>query len=144
MIDKDSFIKLAKAYQKQEAYTSALLGNIKETAKKHGQITDFLGLPFDYDNLSQVVLDILGDDFSYYHYDCAGDFRAFNKNTIFADGSHPKVKNLSDLYDFSLEYGCWSLDAMVAKAKQDTKSYTDEEIKKIRKKVQKVMKEGGK
>lgn len=105
MISKSSFIKLAKAYRKQEAYTTELLDKIEATAKKYGQATDFVGLPFDNDNLTDAVLDILGDDFSYFNYDCRGDFNAFNKKITMSDGSHPMVECLGDLYDFSVREG---------------------------------------
>lgn len=105
MISKSDFIKLAEAYRRQEAYTTELLDKIEATAKKYGQATDFVGLPFDNDNLTDAVLDILGDDFSYFNYDCGGDFNAFNKRITMPDGSHPMVECLGDLYDFSVREG---------------------------------------
>ena len=105
MITKEQFKKLAKAYIKQEKYEDEITNAIYQVAKENEQETDFLGLPCRSGYLLEAILDILGDDFCYYHYDCENSFTKFSKNITYKDGSHPNVKTLDDLYDFAVEEG---------------------------------------
>ena len=105
MIRKEDFIKLAKGFIQQDRYEDELRDIIHATAKKYKQELDFLGLPLATGVIMSPVLDILGDDFSYYWYDCGGDFDKFNSNITLEDGSHPEVHSLSDLYGFAKEQG---------------------------------------
>lgn len=100
---KEVFVILAKAYKKDMDYLNELDNLIREKATQYGIETDFLGLPYFGGHMSNEILELLGDDFSYWYYDCESDFNKFNKNIKFPDGSHPKVYSLEDLFDFSKE-----------------------------------------
>ena len=104
-MNKETFVKLAEGYIRQENYEDEFRDLVYSTADKHGQEKDFLGLPLGTSRIMNPVLDILGDDFSYFHYDCRGSFEKFNNNIKLADGSHPNVHSLEDLYDFAKEQG---------------------------------------
>ena len=104
-MNKETFVKLAEGYIKQEKYEDEFRDTIKALAGKHKQEVDFLGLPLGTNAIMSPVLDALGDDFSYFHYDCKDDFNKFNKNIVFKDGSHPNVRSLSGLYKFAKEQG---------------------------------------
>lgn len=103
-LSKEAFIKLAEAYSNQEKYENELNSSLKSITKKYDVYLDFVCLPIDSGLIMNVVLDLLGDDFSYYFYDCNKDFDRFNKNTTLADGSHPNVKDFGELWEFSQKY----------------------------------------
>lgn len=105
MITKEQFVKLAEAIVDHQDYELDLSKSIFETAKKHGQPTDFLGLPMMCERLENAVLSMLGEDFDYWLFECERNFKKFSNNITFKDGSHPRVKNLGDLYDFAVEQG---------------------------------------
>lgn len=104
-MNKENFVKLAKGYIRQEKYEDEFRDLVLSTAGKYDQEKDFLGLPLGTGAIMNPVLDILGDDFSYFHYDCGDDFEKFSNNIKLADGSHPDVHSLEDLYDFAKEQG---------------------------------------
>ena len=105
MITKKQFVKLAEALISQVEYEEELSDTVHAVAKKYRRGTDFLGLPSDSEVLMGAVLNILGDDFSYYHFDCNKSFEQFNEKITMADGSHPDVHSLEDLYDFAVKEG---------------------------------------
>ena len=104
-MDKETFVKLAEGYILQEKYEDEFSNTIKELAKLHKQDTDFLGLPIGTNAIMSPVLELLGEDFAYFHYDCGDDFNKFNKGMTLSDGSHPRVRTLAGLYKFSKEQG---------------------------------------
>ena len=104
-LNKEAFIKLAEAYSKQENYEKELSNNLEAINEKYKVYMGFIGLSSSSDLIMDVVLDLLGEDFSYYFYDCDESFDKFNKNTTLADGTHPNVKDFGDLWEFSQEYG---------------------------------------
>lgn len=104
-LNKEAFIKLAEAYSKQENYEKELSNNLEAVAEKYKVYMGFVGFPSASDLIMDVVLDLLGEDFSYYFYDCGEDFGKFNKNTTLADGTHPNVKDFGELWEFSQKYG---------------------------------------
>ena len=105
MISKEQFIKLAAAFITQQAYEREILKTIRKTATKYHQEMESIGLPLGTDLLTSAVEDILGEDFLYWYYDCAGDFNAFNEKTTHEDGSHPHVTTVEELYDYSKKEG---------------------------------------
>lgn len=105
MITKTQFVKLAEAFMAQVDYEEEVRKMILETAKKHRRDADFLGLTCDSSWLLDALLDVLGDDFCYYYYDCSKSFEQFNKKITMVDGSHPDVHSLEDLYDFAVKEG---------------------------------------
>lgn len=104
-LSKEAFIKLAEAYSKQEKYENELNNSLKSITKKYEIYIDFVGLPISSDLIMDVVLDLLGYDFSYYFYNCGESFDIFNKNTTLADETHPNVKDFGGLWEFSRKYG---------------------------------------
>ena len=102
-LSKEAFIKLAEAYSRQENYEDELSNNLKVVTEKYKIYMGFIGIPNSSELIMDVVLDLLGDDFSYYFYDCNKDFDKFNKNTTLADGTHPNVKDFGELWEFSQE-----------------------------------------
>lgn len=104
-LNKEAFIKLAEAYSKQENYEKELSNNLETINEKYKVYMGFVGFPSASDLIMDVVLDLLGEDFSYYFYDCGEDFDKFNKNTTLADGTHPNVKDFGELWEFSQKYG---------------------------------------
>lgn len=104
-MNKEIFVKLAEGYIRQEHYEDEFRDMVNDLAGKHKQDIDFLGLPFGTNAIMSPVLDVLGDDFSYFHYDCKDNFEKFNDNIKLADDSHPNVHSLEDLYDFAKEQG---------------------------------------
>lgn len=105
MLCKKEFVALAEGYIKQEKYEDEFGNAVRNLAVEHKQETDFLGIPFGTNAIMSPVLDVLGEDFSYYHYDCGDNFNKFNKNIKLADGSHPNVRSLGGLYEFAKEQG---------------------------------------
>lgn len=104
-LSKEAFIKLAEAYSKQENYEKELSNNLETINEKYKVYMGFVGFPSASDLIMDVVLDLLGEDFSYYFYDCNESFDKFNKNTTLADGTHPNVNNFGELWEFSQKYG---------------------------------------
>ena len=104
-MDKETFVKLAEGYILQEKYEDEFSNTIKELAKEHKQDIDFLGLPIGTNAIMSPVLEILGEDFAYFHSDCGDDFNKFNKGITLADGSHPRIRSLVGLYKFAKEQG---------------------------------------
>lgn len=100
-MNKETFVALASAYIAQEEYEDDFRNTIGALARKHEQEQDFLGLPFGTNAIMNPVLEALGDDFSYFHYDCSDDFDRFNRNVTLADGGHPNVHSLEDLFEFA-------------------------------------------
>ena len=103
-LSKEAFIKLAEAYSKQENYEKDLRSHLTLITKRYEICMGFIDLPNTSELIMDVVLDLLGDDFSYYFYDCNEDFNKFNKNTILGDETHPNVKDFGGLWEFSQEY----------------------------------------
>lgn len=100
-LNKEAFIKLAEAYSKQENYEKELSNNLETINEKYKVYMGFVGFPSASDLIMDVVLDLLGEDFSYYFYDCNESFDKFNKNTTLAGGTHPTVKDFGELWEFS-------------------------------------------
>lgn len=104
-LSREAFIKLAEAYSKQENYEKELSNNLEAINEKYKVYMGFIGLSSSSELIMDVVLDLLGEDFSYYFYDCNESFDKFNKNTTLADGTHPTVKDFGELWEFSQKYG---------------------------------------
>ena len=104
-LSKEAFIKLAEAYSKQEKYEKELSNNLETINEKYKVYMGFIGFSNSSDLIMDVVLDLLGEDFSYYFYDYDESFNKFNKNTTLADGTHPNIKDFGDLWEFSQKYG---------------------------------------
>ena len=100
-LNKEAFIKLAEAYSKQENYEKELSNNLETINEKYKVYMGFIGLSNSSGLIMDVVLDLLGEDFSYYFYDCNESFDKFNKNTTITDGTHPTVKDFCELWEFS-------------------------------------------
>ena len=100
-LNKEAFIKLAEAYSKQEKYEKELSNNLEAINEKYKVYMGFIGFPRASDLIMDVVLNLLGDDFSYYFYDCKENFDKFNKNTLLEGGKHPNVKDFGELWEFS-------------------------------------------
>ena len=99
-LDKETYIKLAEAYCKQEAYEEEAKKGILEVAEKHNVYLGFICLPTNSDLIMGVVYEILGDNFSYYFYECDKSFEKFNKGVTLKDGSHPNVQSFGDMWEF--------------------------------------------
>lgn len=100
LVNKEVFIKLAQAYINQDAYEDDVYEAVVDAAKRHNVTHDFLGNMLNTDVIMGAVLDVLGDDFSYFYFECDADFEKFSEN-VDEDGIHPEVRDLSDLYDFA-------------------------------------------
>nr|DAK63420.1 MAG TPA: hypothetical protein [Caudoviricetes sp.] len=107
-LGKEAFIKLAEAYSKQEKYENELKSSVHSLAEKYKIYAGFIGLTNTSDLIMDVALDLLGDDFSYYFYDCRESFDKFNKNTTLADETHPNVKDFGELWEYSQGYRDYS------------------------------------
>lgn len=100
---KEIFLFLAKAYMKDVKYRDALYSQVREIAKEHDEDIDFLGLPYEGNNISNAIVTVLDgkyEDFSYFVFDCDGDFEKYNQGVTLKDETHPNVHSLEDLYDF--------------------------------------------
>lgn len=104
-VDEATFVALAEAFIKDYSYLDELDNAQRELADKFGIEKDFLGLPYFGGNLFTAVSNLLGDDFSYWYYDCEQSFEKFNDGVTLKDGTHPDVHSLSDLWDFSKKLG---------------------------------------
>lgn len=98
---KVEWLKLAKAYITESGYWHELYELKIKTAEKHGLGIDFVGNDYFDGPLTAAIEDLLGDDFCYWCYDCDQSFEAFNKRVTLADGSHPNVQSLEELYEFA-------------------------------------------
>lgn len=105
-LSKEAFIKLAEAYSKQEKYEEELSNNLETVTEKYKVYMGFIGLSSSSELIMDVVLDILGEDFSYYFYDCNEDFNKFNKNTILGgvDVNNFMPVTLKELQDKSRDF----------------------------------------
>lgn len=99
-MEKRVWLKLAKAYVEDDLYYEELNDAIRAAADRHGICRDFIGLLFDGGNLADVTLEVLGNEFSYWFYECGKSFDKYNENTE-VDGVHPNAKSLEDLYDLT-------------------------------------------
>ena len=104
-LSKEAFIKLAEAYSKQENYEKELSNNLEAVTEKYKVHMGFIGLSTSSELIMDVVLDLLGDDFIYYFYDCDESFDKFNKNILLEGGKHPNVNNFGELWEFNKKYG---------------------------------------
>ena len=104
-LSKEAFIKLAAAFSNQENYEKELSNDLETINEKYKVYMGFVGFPSASDLIMNVVLDLLGEDFSYYFYDCREDFNKFNKNTLLEGGKHPNVNDFGELWEFSQKYG---------------------------------------
>nr|DAX33173.1 MAG TPA: hypothetical protein [Caudoviricetes sp.] len=104
-LSKEAFIKLAEAYSKQENYEKELSNNLEAVTEKYKVHMGFIGFPGSSELIMDVVLDLLGDDFIYYFYDCDASFDKFNKNILLEGGKHPNVNDFGELWEFSQKYG---------------------------------------
>lgn len=104
-LSKEAFIKLAAAFSNQENYEKELSNNLETINEKYKVYMGFVGFPSASDLIMDVVLNLLGEDFSYYFYDCNESFDKFNKNTLLEGGKHPNVNNFGELWEFSQKYG---------------------------------------
>ena len=104
-LNKEAFIKLAEAYSRQENYEKELSNNLETINEKYKVYMGFVGFPSASDLIMDVVLNLLGEDFSYYFYDCNQSLDMFNRNTTLADETHPNVKDFGGLWEFSRKYG---------------------------------------
>lgn len=104
-LSKEAFIKLAEAYSRQENYEKELSNNLETINEKYKVCMGFIGLSNSSELIMDVVLDLLGDDFIYYFYDCDESFAKFNKNILLEGGKHPNVNNFGELWEFNKKYG---------------------------------------
>ena len=104
-LSKEAFIKLAEAFSKQENYEKDLRSHLNLITKRYEICMGFIDLPNTSELIMDVLLDLLGEDFSYYFYEYDASFTKFNKNTTLADGTHPNVKDFGELWEFSQKYG---------------------------------------
>lgn len=104
-MDKKTFVKLAQFYIRTHAYLDEVESHYVRVAKKYKYDTDFIGSPYSHSMLEDI-LELLGNNFSYFYFDCKCKFKNFNKNIEHEDGSHPNVKSLEQLYDYDQEYPC--------------------------------------
>lgn len=98
---KREWLKLAKAIVDEKAWFEELFDAKIKIAKKHGGDTDFIGNDMFAGPVYLAVEPLLGDDFSYWLYDCGGSFATFRHNVTLKDGASPKVHSLADLYEFA-------------------------------------------
>ena len=98
-LNKDQWVKLAKAVWQDNRALNELSDAKQEINKKYGLETDFVGDDFGYLHTLSVVVEILGEEFDYFLYECDGNFQTFNERvTYIADNSHPDVHSIEDLY----------------------------------------------
>ena len=100
-IDKETYIKLGEAYASHSKYLQESYNAIRDVAKKFQVTTDFLGFPVEDALLMNAVLDIMGEEYAYWLYDCEGSFKSYNAKVTFY-GKHPNARNLGDLYDLEM------------------------------------------
>mgnify|MGYP003308376654 CR=1 FL=1 len=100
---KADWLKLADAYIAEAGYWHELHKAKIRIAEAHSIDTDFIGTDYFSGPMLSAVENLLGDDFCYWCYDCDQSFEAFNKRVTFADGSHPNVRSLEELYEFAQE-----------------------------------------
>lgn len=98
-LDKETYIKLAKAYSKQEIYEDKVTESVKAMADEQGIHLDFIGLPVSTSLIMDAVSDILGEEFAFFFYDCDRSFEKYNSKITLDDGSHPDVKDFGDLWE---------------------------------------------
>lgn len=97
---KEKWVEIADAYAKEARYWQELYDKKIELADKYFISRDFLGNDYFDGPLVRAVEKMLGEDYSYWLFDCGTDFEKFNENVSLEDGSHPDVHSLEGLYDF--------------------------------------------
>lgn len=100
---KTDWLKLAKAYIAESGYWHELYEAKIRIAKAHSIDTDFIGNDYFSGPMVSAVEGLLGEDFCYWCYDCNKNFEAFNKRVTLADGTHPNVHSLEELYELAQE-----------------------------------------
>jgi hypothetical protein len=99
-LSKEDFIKLAEAYSEQERYEEEVKDSLYYATRKYNVCIGSMDFPISSDLIMKAVLELLGEDFSYYFYDCNEDFNEFNKNVLLESGTHPNVKDLGGLWEY--------------------------------------------
>lgn len=105
LLDKETYIKLAKAYSNQEIYEDKVRESIKAIAGEQGAYVGLIGLPVSTSLIMDAVLDVLGEEFSFFFYDCDRNLKEYNSIMTLDDGSHPDVKDFGDLWE--IEQATW-------------------------------------
>lgn len=103
-LDKETFTKLATAYSMQRNIYDDVENSINSALKKHCvealpmyMLADLNGAIMD------EVLNVLGDEFAYWMYECDQDFDKYCQNIERKDGSHPDVHNFEEMWEFDHE-----------------------------------------
>lgn len=99
-LDKETYIKLAEAYCKQEAYECKVRESVKNIADEHDVYTGFIGFTISTQLIMSTILKLLGDEFDFFFYECDRSFDKYNSSITHKDGSHPDVKDFGDLWEF--------------------------------------------
>lgn len=98
-LSKEQWVSLAKAVWQDNRVLDEISEAKRRINKKYGLDTDFVGEDYGYLHTLTVAVEILGEEFDYFLYECDGDFKTFNERvTYIADGSHPDVHSMEDLY----------------------------------------------
>lgn len=100
---KKDWLKLAEAYIAEAGYWHELYETKIRIAEAHSIDTDFIGNDYFSGPMVSAVEGLLGEDFCYWCYDCDKSFEAFNKRVTLADGTHPNVHSLEELYELAQE-----------------------------------------
>lgn len=99
-LNKEQWVALAKAVWQDDCLLDELSEAKREINKKYGLDTDFVGDDFGYLRTLTTAVEILGETFDYFLYECDGDFKTFNERVTYTkDNSHPDVHNMEELYD---------------------------------------------
>ena len=99
-MNKESWLILAKAFISDQDCWKEMTEVLAKIASKAKTDFDFRDLPYNAEQLVGGVTSVLGEEFSYWYYDCEKNFKRFNEWITMPDGTHPKVKSLEDLYEF--------------------------------------------
>lgn len=99
---KKEWLKLAEAMVEEKAWFEELYDAKVGLARKHGGDTDFIGNDMFAGPVYLAVESLMGDDFTYWLYECGGSFADFRVRVTLKDGSSPEVYTLEDLYDFAV------------------------------------------
>lgn len=98
-MNKESWLILAEAFIADQDAWNEMTEALHKIAHKARTDFDFRDLPYNAEQLVGGVASVLGEEFSYWYYDCKKSFSKYNKWVTLQDGTHPNIHSLEELYD---------------------------------------------
>ena len=97
-MDKETFVTLGTAVADEVIYRDKMHNAVLDTARANNRSTDFIGVSYDSELLLDTILELLGEDYLFWLFDCEQDWDKFCSRTEI-NGKHPDIHSLEELYE---------------------------------------------